>query len=95
MEIKAVLSDFSTTRVQQNLALTSLKNSNTKELAALKALSNAWQGSGGDAFRGYMQELSSEALIGVFTITSMQNKTDFAAQALNAADLNAAQSFLK
>jgi len=92
MQIKADLSSFSATRAQQNSALSDLKDYSSVMQNTLKHLGSTWEGTGGDAFRTCMNELSAESLIGVCAITSMQSKTTMAVETLADADQKLAGS---
>jgi len=74
MEIKIDKSEFSQTKTKMETAVENLRQYHNEQQTVLGDLTSTWKGRGGDSFRDCAREISTQTLMGIFMITTLNTK---------------------
>ena len=92
MEIKVNKNKFEQTKAKQESALEDMRACHNEQQVVFGELTSTWKGAGGDAFRDCAKEISSETLMGIFTISSLNSQAQNAKGYLETVDKNLAST---
>jgi uncharacterized protein YukE len=90
MEIKVDKGKFAQTQARQQAAIEAMRTCHNEQQAVFGELSSSWKGAGGDAFRECAKEITSQTLMGIFTISTLNTQAQNAKSYLETIDQNLA-----
>ena len=92
MEVKVDKGKFAQTKTKQQTAIENLRTHHNEQQAVFGELTSTWKGAGGDSFRGCAKEISSQTLMGIFTISSLDNQAQNAKEYFETVDKGVANA---